>query len=1113
MSKHFNIAKMTTATTGTGTITLVSAVAGFITFAASGVPDGETVTYTIEDDDNREVGQGVYSSSGTTLTRATVYNSTNGGSKISLSGTAQVFIDVAAADLNVLMQPVANNAALKALNTTYYTTAYIKESGRERFVVWDATVPIATHQADTLEGIYIPPASGSIGAWRVVHDGKISANWFGTDQTGTADSSAAINAAIDVADYVGIGEVHVPSGTYRCNSPIVPKSQIRLTGAGERTILKQYSSYLFQPVEDWLNGEIAYFRCEMNKAGASGPWDVCLKLRSHKYCSVNNMTFWGYGNNTLQERFPTADSTENCTYNKYRDWYFDECTCIDLAGGYEDYAFEQKSGKIELVENGLLQANVSGWTNDNSAYVSRTWTANTLVLTSLTASNVSKYTHQIITTEIGCEYSYEVVVDSATGTAGVRVGTSADDSTYGGHSGIGTKTGTFVASSTTTYITLRIADTDGVGLNAVFSSASMWKSNYVKNGTFASDVSHWTNGDPVVMNMLYNAGRLRLTNISTDSGYRVAYQEVTGLEIGRKYIFSADYVTEVGGCQIRLGSDSDPSYDISLFITPSGSPQTIAFVTSSTSVWISIVLSGGISDEIVVDNISIAPDDNTVSPSIPLQAAGFTEENPTFFSWVPTNGTFTLTVASPGNGAGSKYIYRGFNTIIGETYTFSVNFSAETGGGGFAGIGSTNLSANYGATSSVGVYTTDFVATTTTAYVFLGLSSGSATGDTATFSSVTVNRTWPEQIKSSVRVFKEDSFRMLTELTVDTHYTLTYSAGTPVATLNNALKADEKAIIRPGAPISTGRKPISNTEFNNIKGNGVYSSGYQSRWWEDATDYTRCRVKLSRDGSRGWMLNPGNSRGTQGGDHATWTGPTMTHETWVDLTAVRALDFGPGSFAITGQAMIADSGWEDGGTIYTLRENGDPRGDFELTGTVAFSTGPARMTGTGTKFLSELTLIGSVKDKIFYNGAVVGITSIDSDTQVTLSASTFGTVAAGKTAYRRNSSDKRGHYLQFGAYGSSHGDVDSPQQGVIIRTLPEYDIIGGKQVSAQPAGIPGYSNAQFVAAESDCNQNNKTYGKLAMHTGDNFLYVALGPLPTDNWVRVADGTTTKTPAY
>ena len=98
MAKLYNIARMSTTTTGTGTITLGSAVTGFLSFAGGGAADGETVTYGIEDGSAREIGRGVYTASGTTLTRS-VLKSTNSNNPINLSGTAQVFITIAAEDV------------------------------------------------------------------------------------------------------------------------------------------------------------------------------------------------------------------------------------------------------------------------------------------------------------------------------------------------------------------------------------------------------------------------------------------------------------------------------------------------------------------------------------------------------------------------------------------------------------------------------------------------------------------------------------------------------------------------------------------------------------------------------------------------------------------------------------------------------------------------------------------------------------------------------------------------------------------------------------------------------------------------------------------------------
>ncbi len=81
----------TTTTTGTGTYTLAGAVTGFQSFSVIG--NANTTYYAVTDGTNWEVGIGTYTSSGTTLSRDTILESSNSGNAVDWgAGTKNIFV-------------------------------------------------------------------------------------------------------------------------------------------------------------------------------------------------------------------------------------------------------------------------------------------------------------------------------------------------------------------------------------------------------------------------------------------------------------------------------------------------------------------------------------------------------------------------------------------------------------------------------------------------------------------------------------------------------------------------------------------------------------------------------------------------------------------------------------------------------------------------------------------------------------------------------------------------------------------------------------------------------------------------------------------------------------
>lgn len=154
MVTYANRVAMTTATTGTGTVTLGSAIgASFQTFAEGGVTNGATVRYLITEGNDFEIGIGTYTSSGTTLSRTTVERSkiggTAGSSKMNLAGSAQVRIIASAADYTAFDIPFTKASSSGAASLVF---AEDTDNGAHAITV-QAPASVAANATVTLPGV------------------------------------------------------------------------------------------------------------------------------------------------------------------------------------------------------------------------------------------------------------------------------------------------------------------------------------------------------------------------------------------------------------------------------------------------------------------------------------------------------------------------------------------------------------------------------------------------------------------------------------------------------------------------------------------------------------------------------------------------------------------------------------------------------------------------------------------------------------------------------------------------------------------------------------------------------------------------------------------------
>ncbi len=265
--------KESSTTSGTGTLTLAGAVTGFQAFSAA-LSNGDTTYYAIAELSTGawEVGLGTYTTSGTTLARTTILDSSNSGSAINLSGAgADVFITQpadkaayfdAAGDLTLNQDPTAAlQAATKqyvdtiaAAGIHYHDPVRVEREGNLTATYNNGTAGVGatltnsgTQAALVIDGVTLNSADRVLvyeqtdqtqnGVYTVTNTGSPSTNWVLTRAT-DADSYGASDP-----DSLGQGDAFfVQEGAAGAGETYVMNTEGTITFGTTNITFAQFSS-------------------------------------------------------------------------------------------------------------------------------------------------------------------------------------------------------------------------------------------------------------------------------------------------------------------------------------------------------------------------------------------------------------------------------------------------------------------------------------------------------------------------------------------------------------------------------------------------------------------------------------------------------------------------------------------------------------------------------------------------------------------------------------------------------------------------------------------------------------------------------------------------------